>query len=219
MIKNQDLQKEKAAIAAIDYIKSGMTIGVGTGSTVNYFIDHLASIKHKIDAAVSSSKGSTERLKAIGIPVVALNDVSSLDLYVDGADEVNTHKQMIKGGGAALTGEKIVASVSKQFICIADESKKVDLLGKFPLPIEVIPLARSAVARELVKLGGFPNYREGVITDYGNVILDTVNLDLKDPLKMEETLNQIPGVVTNGIFAKNRADIVILGTDQDIKIY
>jgi len=211
--------KQEAALAALDYVDDDMIIGVGTGSTVNYFIDALASIKHRIEGAVSSSKNSTMRLKAKGIPVFELNSIDEIAIYVDGADEINEHLQMIKGGGAALTGEKIVSSVAKTFICIADESKKVDILGNFPLPIEVIPLARSYVGREIVKLGGDPVYREGVITDYGNIILDIHNLKILDPVELEKTLNNIPGVVTNGLFACQPADKLLLGTNKGVKKY
>ncbi|TMO45763.1 ribose-5-phosphate isomerase RpiA [Pseudoalteromonas ruthenica] len=210
----QDEMKKAAAWAALDYVKSDTIVGVGTGSTVNHFIDALASIKDTIRGAVSSSEASTQRLKALGIEVFELNDVSSLDIYVDGADEINANNEMIKGGGAALTREKIVAAVAKRFVCIVDESKIVDTLGEFPLPVEVIPMARSYVAREIVKLGGDPVYRQGVTTDNGNVILDVHNLHIVDAKSLEQTLNQVVGVVTNGLFAHRGADVVVVGTAQ-----
>ncbi|MDF2530370.1 MAG: ribose-5-phosphate isomerase [Gammaproteobacteria bacterium] len=213
----QDQMKQAAAEAAIQYIEYDMVVGVGTGSTVKYFIEALVKVKGKIKACVSSSQASTQLLKLLNLPVMELNSVSSLDIYVDGADEVNKHKQMIKGGGAALTREKILAAASKQFICIVDDKKVVDVLGKFPLPVEVIPMARSYVARELLKLGGQPIYREGVITDNGNVILDVHNLDILEPMKLEAEINQIAGVVTNGLFARRPADKVIVGTSQGIQ--
>ncbi len=216
---SQDQQKQQAALAAIEYIKGDAIVGVGTGSTVNYFIDALVQIKGKIDCAVASSKASAERLRQLHIPVVDLNSVSEVHIYVDGADEITKNLHCIKGGGAALTGEKIIAQVAKQFICIADASKLVGILGNFPVPIEVIPMARSYVARELVKLGGDPIYREGIVTDYGNVILDVHNLEIMEPIKLEEKLNQIPGIVTNGIFARRPADILLLGTDEGVIKY
>jgi ribose 5-phosphate isomerase A len=184
---SQNEMKKNAAIAALEFITAGSVIGVGTGSTVNYFIDALVEVKNKIDAAVASSKASADRLQKLGIPIIEANSADEIVIYVDGADEINAHMQMIKGGGGALTGEKIVASIAKQFICIADQSKKVEILGKFPVAVEVIPLARSYVAREIVKLGGSPTYRQDFISDYGNVILDVYNLQLLDPLKMETT--------------------------------
>lgn len=209
--------KQLAAIAAIKHIPEGATVGVGTGSTVNYFIDALSTIKHNIAGAVASSKATALKLQALNIPLLDLNSVDNLDLYVDGADEINHSLQMIKGGGAALTGEKIVASVAKKFICIADESKKVAILGKFPLSIEVIPMARSYVAREIIKrLNGSPVYREGVTTDYGNVILDVWNLEILTPIKTEQLINDIPGVVTNGLFAIRSADMLLLGTPNGV---
>ncbi len=214
----QDEMKKQAAIAAIDFVTTDSIIGVGTGSTVNHFIDALANIKHKIQGAVSSSVASTERLQAIGIEVFDTNQVLALDLYVDGADEITPNNEMIKGGGAALTQEKIVAAIAKTFICIIDESKHVDCLGEFPLPVEVIPAARSYVAREIVKLGGAPVYRNGVVTDNGNVILDVYDLNITEPTVLEQTLNQIVGVVTNGLFAARGADIVITGTTTGARI-
>jgi ribose 5-phosphate isomerase A len=208
--------KKAAAEAAIKYISENAIIGVGTGSTVNYFIDALLPIRHTIAGAVASSKATAAKLKALHIPLMELNSVNELQVYIDGADEVNDILQMIKGGGAALTGEKIITAVAKKFICIADASKKVKILGKFPLPIEVIPMARSYVAREMVKLGGSPVYREGVITDYGNVILDVWNLEILQPAKLEQTINNIAGVVTNGLFAMRPADVLLLGTDNGV---
>ena len=214
----QDQMKQAAGEKALDFIKPDTIVGVGTGSTVNYFIDALATMKDSIKGAVSSSEQSTERLKAHGIEVFDLNHVDSLDVYVDGADEITPHMAMIKGGGAALTREKIVAAVAKEFICIADGSKQVDLLGTFPLPVEVIPMARSYVARELVKLGGDPVYRQGVVTDNGNVILDVHNLTITDPKQLENQINAIVGVVTNGLFAERGADKLILGTETGAQV-
>ena len=214
----QDEMKNAAAIKALEFIKNDTIVGVGTGSTVNFFIDALASIKDKIVGAVSSSEASTERLKAHGIEVFDLNSVDVLDVYIDGTDEITEHMAMIKGGGAALTREKIVAAVAKKFICIADVSKQVKLLGTFPLPVEVIPMARSYVARELVKLGGDPVYRQGVITDNGNVILDVYNLEILDPKALEIQINALVGVVTNGLFASRGADVLVLGSKDGIKV-
>ncbi|MFC1602110.1 ribose-5-phosphate isomerase RpiA [Pseudomonadota bacterium] len=214
---SQDELKRLAAKAALEYVEEGSIVGVGTGSTVNHFIDQLAEIKHLIDGAVSSSEASTERMKAHGIQVYDLNASGQLDLYVDGADESTKHLHLIKGGGGALTREKIVAAASKKFVCIADDSKLVDRLGKFPLPIEVIPMARSYVARELVKLGGTPMWRENFITDNSNLILDIHNLDIMDPVEMEKELNNIAGIVTVGLFAVRPADVLILGTNEGIK--
>jgi len=214
----QDELKKAAAWAALEFVNKNTIVGVGTGSTVNHFIDALGTVKDTIIGAVSSSEASTEKLKALGIEVFELNEVSSLDVYVDGADEINPHNEMIKGGGAALTREKIVSAVAKQFVCIVDESKEVTTLGTFPLPVEVIPMARSYVARELVKLGGDPVYREGVVTDNGNVILDVHNLDISNAKELELTINQIVGVVTNGLFAHRGADKVIIGTKNGPQI-
>ena len=211
---NQDEMKRVAAQAAIEYVAQGGIIGVGTGSTVNHFIDELASIKNRIEGAVSSSETSTERLKSHGITVFDLNETGDLDVYVDGADESNQQLHLIKGGGGALTREKIIAGASKKFVCIADESKLVDVLGAFPLPVEVIPMARSFVAREIVKIGGTPVWREGFVTDNGNVILDVQELRIEQPLALEQQLNNIAGVVTVGIFALRPADVLILGTPQ-----
>ncbi|HEY0923733.1 ribose-5-phosphate isomerase RpiA [Rheinheimera pacifica] len=208
----QDEMKKNAAWAALEFIPRNTVVGVGTGSTVNHFIDALASIKYDIKGAVSSSVQSTEKLKALGIPVLDLNGIDSFSVYVDGADEINTHKHMIKGGGAALTREKIVAAVADTFICIVDQSKQVEVLGKFPLPVEVIPMASSYVARELTKLGGRPVLRAGVTTDNGNVILDVHDLAITEPLVLEQQINNIVGVVTNGIFAQRAADMVLVGS-------
>lgn len=213
----QDEMKQAVAKAAIDYVETGTIIGVGTGSTANFFIDELARIKGKIDGTVASSVASAERLKGHGIPVLDLNSVDSISVYVDGADESNKHLHLIKGGGGALTREKIVAAVSKKFVCIADESKLVDILGTFPLPVEVIPMARSYVAREIAKLGGQPVLREGFTTDNGNIILDVHTLEIMEPVKLEEKLNRITGVVTNGLFAMRPADVLLLGTPDGVK--
>ena len=209
--------KRLAALAALDYLVPGEVLGVGTGSTVNYFIEALADHRDRIRGAVSSSNASTERLQALGIPVMDLNEVGSLSLYVDGADEADPQLCLIKGGGAALTREKIVAGASKTFVCIADGSKQVDVLGAFPLPVEVIPMARSLVARELIKLGGDPIWRQGVTTDNGNLILDVRGLRILDPKGLETTINQIPGVVTVGLFARRPADVLLLGTPDGVK--
>lgn len=214
----QDEMKQAVARAAIDYVKSGI-IGVGTGSTANYFIDELAKVKARIDGAVASSEATATRLKSHGIPVLDLNSVGSMDIYVDGADEITRHFHMIKGGGGALTREKIVAACAKSFVCVADQSKLVDVLGKFPLPVEVIPMARSYVARELVKLGGQPTLREGFTTDNGNVILDVRGLNILDPVALETEINQITGVVTNGLFARRPANVLLLGTDSGVKTF
>lgn len=213
---NSELLKKIAAEAAVEHIPKNTVIGVGTGTTVNYFIDALLPMKETIASAVASSKTTAARLKKLGIPLIELNSINELAIYIDGADEINNNLQMIKGGGAALTGEKIIAAMAKKFICIADVTKKVKILGKFPLPIEVIPMARSYVARELVKLGGAPVYREGVITDYGNVILDVWNLEILEPTKLEHTINNITGVVTNGLFAIKPADVLLLGTETGV---
>jgi ribose 5-phosphate isomerase A len=213
----QDEMKKMVARAALDYVETGTIIGIGTGSTANHFIDHLAGIKRKIDGTVASSQASADRLAGHGIPVLDLNSVDEISVYVDGADESNHHLHLIKGGGGALTREKIVAACSRKFVCIADESKLVDELGEFPLPIEVIPMARSYVARELVKLGGQPVYREGFTTDNGNDILDVHNLRITDQVKLEQEMNNITGVVTVGIFASRPADILLLGTQEGVR--
>ena len=210
--------KQAVAQAAVDYVRNGI-IGVGTGSTANFFIDALARVKGRIDGAVASSEATANRLKSYGIPVLDLNSVGELEVYVDGADEITEHFAMIKGGGGALTREKIVAACSKKFICIADESKRVGVLGQFPLPVEVIPMARSYVARELVKLGGQPRLREGFTTDNGNVILDVYGLSIIDPVALETALNQLVGVVTNGLFARRGADVLLMGTASGVKTF
>jgi ribose 5-phosphate isomerase A len=214
---NQDEMKKAVAKAALDYVEPGTVVGVGTGSTANHFIDFLATIKGKLEGTVASSVASAERLKKHGIPVFDLNAVGELPLYVDGADESSRHLHLVKGGGGALTREKIVAAASKTFVCIADESKLVDVLGRFPLPVEVIPMARSYVAREIVKLGGQPVLREGFTTDNGNLILDVHNLKILNPVELETRLNNIVGVVTNGLFALRPADVLLLGTPAGVK--
>jgi len=213
----QDEAKKAAAEAALKFVVPGEPLGVGTGSTVNFFIDALAKIRHDIPGAVSSSNASSERLKKIGIEVLDLNNTGQLSIYVDGADEADAHLRLIKGGGAALTREKIVAAASRKFVCIADESKLVKVLGKFPLPIEVIPMARSYVARELLKLGGSCELRMGVTTDNGNVIIDVRNLEILDPVTLENKINQIPGVVTVGLFAQRPADVLLLGGPNGVR--
>jgi len=209
--------KKQAAEAAMEFVEAGEIIGVGTGSTVNYFIDFLADVKGKIDGTVSSSVVSTERMQAHGIKVYDLNDVNGMSIYVDGADESTRNLHLIKGGGGALTREKIVAAASEKFVCIADDSKLVNRLGKFPLPVEVIPMARSMVARKLMKYGGQPVLREGFITDNGCEILDIQGLDILDPLTMEQEINQIPGVVTVGLFAERGADVLLLGGENGVE--
>ncbi|HSN21373.1 MAG TPA: ribose-5-phosphate isomerase RpiA [Usitatibacter sp.] len=211
--------KKAAAEAALAYVEDDTVVGVGTGSTVNFFIDALASRRARITAAVASSEASAKRLRELRIPVRELNDTDGCEVYVDGADEVTEHLAMIKGGGGALTREKIVAQASRKFVCIADASKLVGVLGRFPLPVEVIPMARSFVARELVKLGGMPELRQGVTTDNGNLILDVRGLKILNPVELESTINQIPGVVTNGIFARRPADVLLLATPEGVKTY
>lgn len=213
----QDEMKKAAGWAALEYVKPGSIVGVGTGSTVNHFIDALATMKKEIKGAISSSVASTEKLKELGIPVFECNDVFSLDVYVDGADEINGKNEMIKGGGAALTREKIVAAISEKFICIVDDTKQVDVLGQFPLPVEVIPMARSYVARELVKLGGDPAYREGVVTDNGNMILDVHNMQITNAKELEDKINSLAGVVTVGLFAHRGADVLLVGSPEGVK--
>jgi ribose 5-phosphate isomerase A len=217
----QDELKKAVAKAAVDYIAPRLErdsiIGVGTGSTANFFIDMLAELKTEFDGAVASSEATAERLKSHGIPVYDLNSVGELEFYVDGADETNERLELIKGGGGALTREKIIAGVAKTFICIADESKKVGILGDFPLPVEVIPMARSHVGREIVKLGGDPVYRDGFTTDNGNIILDIYNMDISRPIQVEERLNNIVGAVTNGLFARRPADLLLLGTSTGVE--
>ena len=214
----QDEMKKAVGYAALEFRQEDAIVGVGTGSTVAYVIEALGTIKDKIKGAVSSSDDSTKKLEALGIEVFDLNSVSHFDVYVDGADEINSDKAMIKGGGAALTREKIVAEVAKEFICIVDGSKQVKFLGEFPLPVEVIPMARSYVAREIVKLGGDPVYRHGVVTDNGNVILDVHGMTIAQPRKLEEQLNAIAGVVTNGLFAHRGADKVIVGSPEGVTV-
>lgn len=214
---NQDEMKQAVAQAALEYVEPGTVVGVGTGSTANYFIDALAGMKAKIEGTVASSVASAERLKGHGIPVYDLNAVNEVAVYVDGADEANRHLQLVKGGGGALTREKIVAAVAGQFVCIIDESKLVNRLGAFPLPVEVIPMARGHVARQIVKLGGEPVLREDFKTDNGNIILDVHGLDIIDPIKLEEQLNNVTGVVTNGLFAKRPADLMLMGTPGGVE--
>ena len=213
----QDEMKKAVGWAALEYVQPGCIVGVGTGSTVNHFIDALATIKDQVKAAVSSSVASTERLQALGIPVVDLNDVDSFDIYVDGADEINHQMEMIKGGGAALTREKIVAAVAKKFICIADNSKLVKTLGSFPLPVEVIPMARNYVSKELAALGGTPVYRAGVVTDNGNDIIDVHDLKIENAIDLEKRINNIVGVVTVGLFANRGADVLLLGSPDGVQ--
>lgn len=217
MSMTQDELKLAVAKAAIAYIPEDCIVGVGTGSTANFFIDELGKIKHKIRGAVASSEASAKRLKGHGIDVLSLNEAGELPVYVDGADEITRHLHMIKGGGGALTREKIVAAASQKFICLCDASKLVDVLGKFPLPVEVIPMARSYVARELVKLGGHPKLREGFTTDNGNMILDVHGLQILNPVELETALNQLAGVVTNGLFARRGADVLLLGTATGVQ--
>jgi ribose 5-phosphate isomerase A len=209
---NQDDLKRAVAAAAITHVPAGCVLGVGSGSTANAFIAELGKVRARVAGAVASSEATAKRLKEAGIEVLDLNGVDDIPVYVDGADEITRHLAMIKGGGGALTREKIVAAVARRFVCIADQSKLVDVLGRFPLPVEVIPLARSFVARELVKLGGAPEWRQGFVTDNGNVILDVHNLSITAPAELETTLNQLPGVVTNGLFARRGADVLLLGT-------
>lgn len=214
---NQELLKIKVAEAVLEYIKVGSIIGIGSGSTINHFITALATIKHKIEGVVAASIATEKRLKQFNIPVLDLNSTGELALYIDGADEANSQLQLIKGGGGALTREKIIASASRNFICIVDESKYVSMLGQKSLPLEVIPMARSYVARELVKLGGFPIYREKFITDNGNIILDSQHWDFTDPIKLERLLNNIPGVVSNGLFAQHPANTLLIASKTGVK--
>lgn len=213
---SQDTKKQRAATAAIEYVTPGTVIGVGTGSTVNFFIDALAAMPQRIAGAVSSSEASTKRLAAHGIAVLDPNEVEALDVYVDGADEATRDLHLIKGGGAALTREKIVAAISRRFVCIADEAKLVERLGRFPLPVEVIPMARAYVARELQRLGGRPVWRTGTVTDNGGHILDVHGLDIADPVALEREINQVAGVVTVGLFAQRGADVLLIGTDAGV---
>lgn len=212
-----DDKKRAAAEAALEYVESGTVIGVGTGSTANYFIDALGKVKGKIDGAVASSIATEEGLKKNGIRVLTLNSAGDLPLYVDGADEATAHLHLIKGGGGALTREKIIAAASAKFVCIADDGKLVDILGAFPLPVEVIPMAQSYVARQISKLGGQPILREGFTTDNGNLILDIKGMEILNPVELEQQLNQITGVVTNGLFAQKPADVLLLGGDSGVK--
>lgn len=216
-VLSADALKRAVAEAALAHVRDGEVLGVGTGSTANFFIDGLKPIRHKVKAAVASSEATKQRLEAIGIEVVSLNEVDHIGVYVDGADEINAALEMIKGGGGALTREKIVAALADKFVCIADDSKWVAQLGTFPLPIEVIPMARSMIARELVKLGGSPVYRTGFVTDNGNVILDTYNLDIRNPVELETRLNNLVGVVCNGLFARRPADVLLLGGSAGVK--
>jgi ribose 5-phosphate isomerase A len=218
MNMTQDDMKRAVAQAAIAHVPAGCIVGVGTGSTANFFIDELAKIKHRIDGAVASSEASAKRLQGHGIQVVSLNEAGDLEVYVDGADEITRHMHMIKGGGGALTREKIVAAATRgKFVCVCDASKLVGVLGKFPLPVEVIPMARSYVARQLVALGGQPVLRENFTTDNGNVILDVHGLQILNPVELEATLNNIAGVVTNGLFARRPADVLLLGTPEGVQ--
>ena len=214
---NPDIFKQQVAEAALDYVPHDSIIGVGTGTTINFFIQSLKRIKHKIAGAVASSEKTAQLLKAQGIPVLDLNSVYPLSVYFDGADEVNPRLQLIKGGGGALTREKIIAATAEQFICLVDQSKRVDVLGTFPLPVEVIPMARSHVARQIVKLNGIPEYRIDFVTDNGNVILDVHHLQILDPIQLEQELNGIVGVVTNGIFAQRPADLLLVAGESGIK--
>jgi ribose 5-phosphate isomerase A len=213
---SQDQQKQRAAVAALEFVPRDAVIGVGTGSTVNFFIDGLAGLRDRIAGAVSSSEASSRRLRSIGIPLLELNEVVELPLYVDGADEATRRLELIKGGGGALTREKIVAAASRRFVCIVDERKLVGRLGAFPLPVEVIPMARGYVSRELAALGGRPLWREGMVTDNGNHIVDVAGLDIVDAASLEQTINQIAGVVTVGLFAQRPADLLLVGTESDV---
>ncbi len=213
----QDELKQAVAKAAIEYVEDNTIVGVGTGSTANYFIDFLAEIKDRIEGTVASSEATKQRLENHGIRVFDLNTVDDIPVYVDGADESDRNLCLIKGGGGALTREKIIAAVAKKFVCIADGSKKVEVLGAFPLPVEVLPMARSHVAREIVKLGGDPVYRQGFVTDNGNIILDIHNMQIAQPVELEAKLNNIVGVVTNGLFARRSADVLLLGTDKGVE--
>lgn len=214
---DQNEQKQQAAQAALEHIEDGVILGVGTGSTVNFLIDALPQVRHKLSALVSSSNASTERLQAAGFEVSSLNDVGDVDIYIDGADEATKRFHLVKGGGGALTREKIVAGAARKFVCIIDESKFVGMLGKFPLPIEVIPMAQSFVARQMAKMHGQPVLRHGFVTDNGNVILDVHNLRISNPLEMETRINQMPGVVTVGIFAHRPADVLLIGTPNGVR--
>lgn len=214
----QDELKKAVGWAALKYVKPGTIVGVGSGSTAAHFIDALGSVSHQIEGAVSSSKTTSLKLKNLGIALLNLNDIDSLEIYVDGTDEINDRMQMIKGGGAALTREKIIASVARKFICIADISKLVDVLGTFPVPVEVLPMARAWVARELIDMGGQPVYRQGVVTDNGNIIIDVHNLPIIDAVAIEEQINNIPGIITVGLFARRCADVALIGSEKGVKI-
>ena len=216
-IMTQDDKKKAAARAALEYVADNAVIGVGTGSTANHFIELLATLRGRIEGTVASSEATAARLRRHGIPVYDLNGVGTVPVYVDGADEADRNLRLVKGGGGALTREKILAAAAEKFVCVADDSKLVAVLGKFPVPVEVIPMARSYVARQVVKLGGNPIWRDGFVTDNGNVVLDVYNLNLTDPVAVEAELNQIPGVVTNGVFARRPADVLILGTDEGVR--
>jgi ribose 5-phosphate isomerase A len=218
MAISPEANKQRAAAAALEYLRDGMVLGVGTGSTVNAFIDQLEPWRTRLAGAVSSSEASTARLRALGIPVLDLNEVDGLGVYVDGADEANPRRELIKGGGAALTREKIVAAAARTFVCIVDDSKLVPVLGRFPLPVEVIPMARSLVARELARLGGTARWREGVVTDNGNHILDVHGLQIDDARGLESAINQLAGVVCNGLFAARPADVLVIGSDAGVRL-
>lgn len=215
-MNEQENNKRRAALAAMSYLTDGIVLGVGTGSTVNHFIDALKGEKARLEAVVSSSRQSTERLRAAGIEVAELADVQAIDLYVDGADEATKHRQLVKGGGGALTGEKILAGAARRFVCIVDESKLVGHLGAFPLPVDVIPMARSYVSKQMIRAGGQPIWREGFVSDHGNHIIDVHNLKITNPVELETRVNQIPGVVTVGIFAHRRADLLLVGSESGV---
>lgn len=215
---NIEILKQQVAKKALDYVIEDSIIGIGTGSTTNYFIDYLAGIKHQIQGTVASSKATEARLKSHGIPVFDLNTVNEVSVYIDGADAYNVHRQLVKGGGGALTREKILAAASRQFVCIVDASKEAKVFGEFPIPIEVIPMARSFVAREIVKLNGSPVYREHFVTDNGNLILDVYNWTINQPIQLEQTLNNIPGVVCNGLFADYPANLLLIGSEEGVRI-
>ena len=216
---NQENKKHAAAKAALDFVEEGMIIGVGTGSTIDFFIEELENVKSRIEGAVASSLTTSKKLEEKGIPVLELNVTGDLELYVDGADEATKHLHLLKGGGGALTREKIIAQASRKFVCIIDDTKLVNRLGKFPLPVEVIPMARSAVAREIVKIGGTPEWRSGHLTDNGNTIIDVHHLQINEPSVLETRLNQIPGIVTNGLFAKRAADLLLVASNSGVESY
>lgn len=216
-MSTQDNNKRRAALAAMSYLKDGIVLGIGTGSTVNHFIDALPAEKARLDAVVSSSVQTTERLRALGIDVVELSDVPTIDLYVDGADEATKHRHLVKGGGGALTGEKILAGVARRFVCIIDDSKLVGHLGKFPLPVEVIPMARAFVSKQMIRAGGQPVWREDFVSDHGNHIIDVHNLNIANPVELEQRFNQIPGIVTVGLFANRPADVLLVASDKDCR--